>query len=151
MVKVSAGTLTKYKNLAESMQTRISKIRAKGEEMVETVQRTAITTGVGFGLGVIQGRTGGTEILGVPLDLLVGVGGHIAGFTKVGGKHSTTLHHIGDAGLVTYAATMGRSVGMNWKTSGKLLGGKTKVAGDLAESGADFASDEDLAAAVMSR
>jgi hypothetical protein len=87
--------------------------------------------------------------MGVPLDLLVGAGAHVAGFMGVGGKHRHTLHSIGDGGLAAYATTIGRSVGVNWKTSGKLLGGK--VSGELPVSGADYVSDEDLARAVLRR
>ncbi len=149
MLKVSASTLTKYKNLAEKAMTRAKAARAQGEEVVERVQRTAISTGAAFGLGLVQGKTGGIEMFGLPLDLLVGAGAHVAGFMKVGGRRSDTLHYIGDGAMAAYAVTMGRSVGANWKKSGKLFG--TGIAGELPSAGADYATDEELAAAVLNR
>lgn len=153
MVKVSAGTLTKYRNMAEAAHNRIARFREKGEKVMETATRTVIVTGTAFGLGVLQGKTGGVEMLGVPLDLLLGVAAHGGAFAKVAGSSSKRLHDVGDAAMAVYASTMGRGIGTNWRTTGKLGLGGAKVAGELPEgmSGADTLSDEELAAAVMRR
>lgn len=150
-LKVSAGTLTKYRSLAEGAMKRARAAREKGEEVVGKVARTAVTGTTAFALGMVQGRTGGTEVFGVPLDLLVGLGGHVAGFMRIGGKHSDQLHNVGDGGIATYAATMGRSVGLNWKTTGRLTGAKTAGALPEGRTGGISQSDEELAASVMRR
>lgn len=151
MLKVSSGVLTKYRALAETALKRAKSAREKGEVVVERVTRTAVTGSTAFALGMVQGRTGGVEVMGVPLDLIVGLGGHVAGFMRLGGRHSDHLHNIGDGGIATYAATMGRSVGNQWKVTGRITGAKS--AGELpaGRSGGDFVSDDELAASVMRR
>jgi hypothetical protein len=153
MVKVSAGTLTKYREMAEKAMNRIKSVRERGEAVMETATRTAIVGTTSLALGVIQGKTGGVEILGLPLDLLIGAGAHAAGFMKLGGKNSAHLHNVGDGALALYAGTMGRAIGANWKATGKLGLGGAKVSGMLPEgmSGADTLSDQELAAAVLRR
>lgn len=153
MVKVSAGTLTKYREMAEKAMNRIKTVRERGEQVMETATRTAIVGTTSLALGVIQGKTGGVEILGLPLDLLIGAGAHAAGFMKLGGKNSAHLHNVGDGALALYAGTMGRAIGANWKATGKLGLGGAKVSGMLPQgmSGADTLSDQELAAAVLRR
>ena len=147
-MKVAASSLTRYKNIAEKAMERARRVREKGQEAVERGVRTFVSTGTAFGLGVVQGRTGGVELFGkLPRELLVGAGAHVAGYMRMGGKNSEHLHAVGDGALALYAGTMGRAVGSQWKATGKLLGAP-KVAGELPSAGADFASDEELADAV---
>lgn len=147
-LKVAASSLTRYKNLAEKAMERARRVREKGQEAIERGVRTTVSSATAFGLGMVQGRTGGVELFGkLPLELLVGAGAHVAGYMKVGGRNSEHLHAVGDGALALYAGTMGRAVGTQWKTTGRLLGAP-KVAGELPSSGADYASDEELASAV---
>jgi len=153
-VKVTASHLNKLRSQVEKFQARARAVAAKGEVMVQQAADTAVSTGTAFALGVVQGKTGGFEFMGLPLDLLVGGAAHAAGFMKLGGKNSNHLHNVGNGALALYAGTMGRAIGANWKTTGKLgLGGGAKVAGMLPEgmSGADTLSDADLAASVLRR
>lgn len=152
-LKVSAGTLSKYKNMAEALRQRVARVREKGEKTLETAAEAAVTSVTAFGLGIVQGKTGGLAPFGVPLDLLVGIGGHVAGFMGVGGKRSEHLHSVGNGGLATYAATMGRSVGLNWAKTGKLTGGAAAPAQIPAGAaqGLDGLSDKELAESVLRR
>lgn len=154
-MKISAQALTRYKELAEKAMNKARSVREQGEKVVEQATETAVTAGTAFALGVAQGKTGGIEIMGAPLDLLVGAGAHVAGFMKLGGKASHHLHAVGNGALALYAGTMGRAIGVNWKTTGKLglPAGGFKSAGELPEgmSGSDQLSDADLAAAVLRR
>jgi hypothetical protein len=154
-MKISAAALHKYKGLAEKAMNRARAIREHGEKVVETGVKTATISATAFALGTIQGKTGGIEIVGVPLDLIVGAGAHAAGFMKLGGKSSHHFHHIGDGAMAAYAVTMGRAIGNQWKATGKLglPPGGFKSSGELPEgmSGSDTLSDADLAAAVLRR
>lgn len=153
MIKVSSGAITKWKKMADQASNRIRAIREKGEQVTEQVTRTAVVGGTAFGLGVLQGKTGGIEVVGVPFDLLVGVGAHAAGFMKLGGRSSHQLHNVGDGALALYAGTMGRAVGNTWKTTGKIGLPGGKISGELPEgmSGRDSLSDTELANAVLRR
>lgn len=148
MVKVSAATLSKWKNVAEKANQRLSRVKEKGEAVVEKVTRTMVTTGTAFGMGVVQGRTGGVELLGIPLDLALGVGAHVGGFMRVAGRRSDMLHNIGDGAMAAYAVAVGRGVGDSWKKTGKFLGG-AKSSGELPEAGSASMTDEALADSVL--
>ncbi len=150
MMKVSAGSLTKMRAMAEKAMNRVRAVRAQGEAMMEEATRTAVISGTAFSLGVIQGKTGGIELAGLPLDLLVGAGAHVAGFMKLGGKASAQMHNVGNGALALYAGTMGRSIGVQWKTTGR-LGGGAKASGSLPEAGTDYMSDADMARSVLRR
>ena len=152
-VRITAGHLNKLKSQVEKFQNRARAISAKGEQMMQQASDTAVTTGTAFALGVVQGKTGGFEIMSMPLDLLVGAGAHVAGFMKLGGKNSAHLHNVGNGALALYAGTMGRAIGANWKATGKLSLGGARVAGELPEgmSGADSFSDAQLAESVLRR
>jgi hypothetical protein len=152
-VKVTASHLTKLRSQVEKFQARARAIAVKGEAMVQQASDTAVTTATAFTLGMVQGRTGGFEIMGMPLDLIVGAGAHVAGFMKLGGKNSGQLHNVGNGALALYAGTMGRAIGANWKATGKLGFRSAGISGMLPEgmSGADQLSDTDLANSVLHR
>jgi hypothetical protein len=153
-VKYSGAALTKMKSAFESMSSRVARLRDKGDAMVEQGTRTLVQTSVGFSLGLLQGKTGGIEVMGLPADLLIGVGAHAAAFAGLGGKSgSKRLHDVGDAAMVVYGATVGRGIGTTWRTTGRLALTGNKVAGELPEgmSGADSLTDEEIASQVIHR
>lgn len=100
---------------AESLQNRVQKVKDKADNMVEKGVDAALTAGTAFGFGVLQARTGGVEVFGVPAELLVGAGAHVAGFMGIGGKASNMLHSVGNGALAAWAVTMGRGVGDQMK------------------------------------
>lgn len=118
---------------ARSAQTRLKHYREKGEELTEGFVRTLITSGTGFGLGVVQGAgflTNG-EILKVPLELGVGMLGHALRLAGFGGKSGQALSDVGDGGLTSYFHVLGRGVGaQHW-------GGKSSSKGEMSGSLAD--------------
>lgn len=103
-----------------SLQRRVESVKKKGEEIAIRVVRTAEVSGTAFGLGVIQGKTGGVEIMGVPLELAVAGAAAGLGYLGAAGKMSDHLINVGDGALAAYATTMGRGVGLGWKERGVL-------------------------------
>lgn len=99
-----------------SIRNRIAAMRQKGEAATEKIVRSAEVSGTAFAMGVVQGRTGGIEIVGVPLELLVGGAGLVAGHLGAAGKMSDHLINVGDGALAAWAATMGRGVGVTWRS-----------------------------------
>jgi len=150
--QVSNSLVNRYKAQIESMKGRVKKVAEKSEKVVEQVTTTMIVSGTAFGFGVLQGRTGGVEVVGVPVELLTGVALHVGGFMGLGGRKSELMHAVGNGAMATYAATMGRSVGAQWKKTGRLLpAAGASSAGELPEAGGAYLDDEAIAASVLRR
>jgi hypothetical protein len=119
--------------------------RAAATRTVQTVVHTTEVSSAAFVAGVVQGRYGGIELLGVPLDLGLAVALHVAAFVGLAGRSSPHLHGFGDGFLAAFLTTTGRGVGQAWavksppaKTSGMLPGG-----------GGSFLTPEDRQMAAM--
>lgn len=101
-------------------KARLKAIKENSEATIQTVVTTAEVSGTAFLLEYLRGRNGEydeetkhlqLQVAGVPVSLLIGVGGHIAGFTGVGGKYSYHLHNVASGGLAAYAAEQGLRMG----------------------------------------
>jgi hypothetical protein len=129
-LKVGAQQLLAMRNRAESMLSRAGKVKAKAEAAVHGLVRSAEVGTSAFALGVVQGRYGPVEVLGVPVDLGIAVAGHLVGFAGLAGNASAHVHAFADGALATYAATLGRGTGASWREKA-LNPGKTSVRGEL--------------------
>lgn len=103
---------------ARSLSTRLKTMRRKTERVTERVVHSAEVGAAAFTAGIIQGRTGGVEVLGVPLELGLGVTLNLAGFMGLGGRMSNHLHGFGDGFLAAYLTTLGRGLGVSQRASG---------------------------------
>lgn len=122
----------------EGLKTRIASIRKRAEQTTEKFIRTAETGGAAFTMGMIQGRTGGIEVVGVPLELGLGIGLNVLGYFGGAGKHSDHLNNLGDGCLAAYLTMLGRGVGVSMK--GKSLSGGS--AGALSSKGVSLSPEE---------
>ena len=111
-LKLSKSNLSGWKGKALRAQSRMRNISAKADETVERLVHTAEVSSAAFISGVVQGRTGGVEIVGVPLDMGLAAGLHVLAFAGVGGKMSGHLHGFGDGFLAAFLATTGRGIGV---------------------------------------
>lgn len=118
--------------VAKSAQSRLRHYREKGEEITEGFVRTLVTTGTGFGLGVVAGANvfANGEILKVPIELGAGLLFHALRLAGFAGKKGSVLSDMGDGALTSYFHVLGRGVGaQHW--------GKAKTAGEMSGSLAD--------------
>lgn len=99
----------------ETFKKRIANIREQAEQTTERIITTAEVSGAAFGMGVLQGKTGGVELFGVPLELGAGLALNAFALFGGAGKHSGHLHNVGNGCLAAYATTLGRGVGATWK------------------------------------
>jgi len=99
----------------QSIQRRIASIKERAEETTARLVCTAEVGGAAFAMGVLQGRTGGVEVFGVPVELGLGLGLNAFALLGGAGKHSEHLSNVGNGCLAAYAATLGRGVGASWK------------------------------------
>lgn len=100
----------------ENLKKRVASIRERAEETTERLITTAEVGGSAFAMGVLQGKTGGVEVLGVPLELGLGLGLNAFALLGGAGKQATHLHNVGNGCLAAYATTLGRGVGATWKS-----------------------------------
>ena len=145
-LKISKRDLGGWKGKALRAQNRMKNISKKADRVVETMVHTAEVSSAAFVAGVVQGRTGGIEVIGVPLDLGLAAGLHVLAFAGIGGKMSSHLHGFGDGFLAAFLATTGRGVGqaMKAKESGAL---PAATSGHALNAGASLSQmDREMAA-----
>jgi hypothetical protein len=114
-VAIKMHDIVRMKEQVDRLRTRTDRIKEEAKDMIHTLVRTTEVSATAFGLGVVQGRYGPVEVLGVPLELGGGIAAHLAGLLGLGGNFSGHLHNFGDGFLATYMATVGRGAGLQWK------------------------------------
>lgn len=144
MLKVSSGSLKKYKELAERAQARASKMAHKAENVVERVGAALEVSGAAFGMGVVQGRYGGIELVGVPIELVIGAGLNGLGMFA-GERYAGHMHNLGNGSLAAYTVNLGRGMGMKWKAQAALPPGAAAALPKAAAQG-ETLSERELAA-----
>ena len=114
-LQISKASLVKAHERAGSLQKRLQSVKKQAEHTVEKVLRTAETGGMAFGFGLMNGRYGSTEVMGMPVELLTGAALNIAGYLGLAGKHSDHLNNLGDGALAAYLTILGAQTGANMK------------------------------------
>jgi len=142
---LTQSDIIRFKNQAESMKNRAKAALEKAGDAVDNLIRTSEVAVSAFAFGVLQGKfrkQGGVTLLGIPVDLIAGVGFHALGLAGVGGRNSHHLHAFGDGALASYFTTLGRGVGQSW-------GGESGVSGEQKQiAGGGSLADEELARMV---
>lgn len=114
-MKVSKSQVGGWKKKALAAKKRMDKVSAQTSKQIETAVHTAEVSSAAFVAGVVQGRYGGIEVMGIPMDLGLAALLHVGGFMGVGGKMSSHLHGFADGFLASFLTTTGRGVGQSWK------------------------------------
>lgn len=139
---ITKAHINRLAHRAEGLQKRLSRFKEQAAATTEKVVRSVEVGTMALGMGVVKGRMGSVEVMGVPLELGVGVGLNLMGYFGAAGKYSDHLNNFGDGALASYLTTVGAGVGaaMKAKALGGGTPGVTKGIGDL--------SREEIAAAV---
>lgn len=108
-MQVSLRALENMESKAKNALAKVKRVKEEAEESVMTVVGSVETFGTAFSFGVINGRWGNPELLGIPVDLGAGIALHGIGFlVDEGGEH---LHRMGDGALSSYFGALGVGVG----------------------------------------
>lgn len=139
-LQISKAELTRLADKARRLEVRAKGIQEQAKHAVKTAVRTVEVTGAAFIGGAIQGYTydpktgkAGVELMGVPLDLILAGGGHLAAFTLFGNDDlADHAHAFADGFLAVSAASYGRVAGrkLKQKTGGAVKG---LLGGDASE------------------
>jgi len=114
-------SLSRANEAYAKMAVRLKNVQAKGEEMTDKVVATAEVAMAAGALGFIRGKYGPVEILGVPLELALGIGLNLAAHAKLAGSSSEHLHHFGNGALALYTATVMTGVGRQTGTPAAVI------------------------------
>src|SRR5277367_5738412 len=126
-----ALTKTEMKSAGQrlhSLKKRIEGIKQHTERTVEKVVRTAEVGGTAFAIGVLNGKTGGVEVMGVPLELGAGIALNVLSYMGAAGRMSDHLGNVGDGAIASFATMEGVKIGLQWaaKSGGGGGGGGQK-------------------------
>lgn len=153
--KIGSRALTQMERKYKSALARVRRVKDEGERVAGQLQGAAITTGTAFGLSYMQHRfrdengQAGIEIVGVPLDLGLGLGLHVASLFGVFGKWGDGASQVANGALASWGTTMGASMGTEAYEklqSGGNGGGALPPGDDAAASGLSRQRIRDLAA-----
>jgi hypothetical protein len=125
-IAIRKSHLMRGRRHIESLQRRLQGASHKTEKAFERGMSTVLSTATAGGIGLIHGRHGPVEVLGVPLELAVGAGAAGASIFGFGGKYAHLLNSVGNGALGVYGYLMGRGAGENWAK--KAGAGKTPSA-----------------------
>ena len=146
MMNLSLEQVKKFGSEIQSLRTKHEKAVKKANEVIEQGVDATLASATAFGLGVWQTRSDHQKVLGVPVDLAMGLAAHAAGFMGMGGKAAPYLHSVGNGALSAHFHTVGRGVGKEMREKAGLppvsMGGEGP-----AEGGSNLSDDALLAMA----
>src|SRR5881394_3012178 len=111
MMNLSLAQVKKFGSEIQSLRTKHEKAIQKTNDVIEQGVEATLASATAFGLGIWQTRADHQKLLGVPVDLAVGLAAHAAGFMGMGGKAAPYLHSMGNGALAAHFHTVGRGVG----------------------------------------
>lgn len=145
-MRVGKASLKKLESRLASARSRMKNLKKKSEKVTENIVHTAEISTAAFAMGFTQGRFGGIEFFGVPMELALGSGLNLAAWMGLGGKHSSHLNNIGNGCLAAYMTTLGRGVGQS--TGGGVSGLPSGARGSLNARSDQLTEDELIALAA---
>lgn len=149
--KITKGKVEKLQRAYKSAVSRAKRMKEQSESIAGQIQGAALVTGSAFAIGYAQHRfrddegNPGVEVLGIPMDLGIGLGLHLGSIFGIFGNYQESANHVANGALAAYATTMG--AGMGTKAYDEMAGGGGGALADgAAASGVSDASLRDLAA-----
>lgn len=109
-MKLSLGQLADIENKYTSARKAVQKVRAEAQETVMSVVRSVEVGGTAFSFGIVNGRWGRPELLGVPVDLGGSMVLHSLGFL-LDKELAGHLHNLGDGAMASYLTSLGTGIG----------------------------------------
>lgn len=127
MANLTRTQIEQLKQRADSLalRARNANMRARqqlemAEAQIQTITNTVVQSlevgGTAFGWGLVGGRYGGTEFLGLPGDLAAAIALHASAFFVDDEMTAEHLHNFGDGSLAAFGHTMGLGIGRRWRT-----------------------------------
>lgn len=106
--QLSSRQIEELENTALRAKARVAKIKSDADKAVAKVVATAEISTAAFTMGVLDGRYGGVELMGIPLSLGAAAASHLMAFLGIAPDH---LHSFGNGFLASYLSNLGNGVG----------------------------------------
>ena len=142
MMNLSLAQVKKFGSEIQSLKTKHEKAIHKANDVIEQGVEATLASATAFGHGIWQTRADHQKLLGVPVDLAVGLAAHAAGFMGMGGKAAPYLHSMGNGALAAHFHTVGRGVGKDMRAKAGLP--PLMVSGEGPAEGGSNLSDDAL-------
>ena len=107
-MQISLRGLEELDKKMTQAKTAVKKAKEKADEAIQTVVGIAEVNSMAFSFGVINGRWGNPELLGMPVDLGTGLALHAAAFFDVAPTH---MHNLGNGCTASYFSALGVGIG----------------------------------------
>ena len=94
---------------------KLAAYRGKAERGVGAAKTVAEVAGAGYGAAYLSGRLGGPEgkkIIGLPLEVAVGIGCAVAAASGIAGRHSEDVLAVGLGSVTAFTSRLGFTHGM---------------------------------------
>jgi hypothetical protein len=117
----SLATIQQVREIQAKSQNALAKARTiklnaskQIEQATETVVQSLEVGGTAFGFGLVTGRYGGVEVLGVPGDMAAALALHAVALFVDDEHTAEHLHNFGDGCMAAYLHTLGLGIGRRW-------------------------------------
>jgi hypothetical protein len=107
-MQISLRGLETLEKQAVAAKTAVKKAKEQAAHAIQTVVGIAEVNSTAFSFGVINGRFGNPELLGMPLDLGVGIVLHGFAFFDIASEH---MHNLANGCTASYFSALGVGVG----------------------------------------
>lgn len=107
-MQMSLRQLEDIARQAKANKDKVKRYKEEAQKAINGVVNVVEVNGTAFGMGVVNGRFGNPQLLGVPVDLGAGVAMQIASLFDVAPEH---LRAIGNGLTATYFSALGTGIG----------------------------------------
>lgn len=105
---LSSMQVAELETKALSLKGQLAKLKARGNEQMERAVGFVEMSTSAFGFGLVDGRWGGVEFLGMPLPLLAAGVLHGIGFLGIASSH---MHCFANGAAANYLTVLGQGIG----------------------------------------
>ncbi len=109
-MKLSLAQLGEIESKYTNAKNAVKRAREEAQHTVAAVVRSVEVGTASFSFGIINGRWGRPELLGIPVDLGAAILFHGVGFL-MDRELSGHLHNLGDGTMASYLNALGTGIG----------------------------------------
>lgn len=110
MPNVTKEQLEDMQGIVARAKGAVRGMKEKSDRLMGAIVQSGEVVGTSFALGYVRGRYTEVKLVGVPLEIVVGAGAHVAALFS-GAKYADDMQNIGDGALAAYVVAVGAKIG----------------------------------------